>query len=554
MKPKLREVIKDRASFLKTGALAVALGVAAWLLAPLLIPMRLPKDFPNLPDLQTVNPDLRAMLREADQEARRRPGSAEAVGRLGMAYHANLFVEQAARAYRIAGRLAPGDCQWVYCQAFLAEENGDEKEQIRLLEQTLRLKSDHALALVKLADWSFKLDRLDDAARYYEKAARAHDRSASVQATFGLGRVAARRQDWGKVSEYITLLGRANPRLRPTYVLLQQAYEALGQTDKAAEAQRGAALADVKAVPPPEDPLNDRLNDLSYSSTRLLKQAGLLSRTGHADRAIQIARRAALVAPADPDVRSFIAQTLLTFYGDKPEAIEEALTQLGEYLRLRPNDLTPLWTFTSDFVATPKTGPALERLHALLRPHANSAEAHLSLGLVADAKGEATEAVSQYEAALKANPNDSVAHNKLGQLFDRAGRYGEAAGHFQRSVQLSPQNAVLRRNFGIALVQQGNYSQGVKEFSEVLRLNPYDVPSLIGMGFALLNLARIDEAIPKFRDVLHYKPDSAEGHYGLGFALSAQGRRQEALPELREALRLRPDFPEAQALLQRLGQ
>ena len=552
MKPGLREIVRDRASLLKTGALAVALGVAAWLLAPVLLPSNVPQDYPRLPDLQGLNPSLRDALKSADREARRRPGSAEAMGKLGMTYHANLFVEQAARAYRIAARLAPGDYQWVYCQAFLEEEKGNEEEQLKLLQQTLRLKPGHPLALLKLADWSFKLDRLDEAAHYYEMVSRVPGNGAFAQAAFGLGRVAARRRDWGKVIEYIAPLSRANPHLRPAYGLLEQAYEALGQAGKAAEARQGAAMAALKAVPPPDDPLDEQLTDLCYSSTRLLKQAGRLSRSGKADRAIQVARRAAEAEPSDPDVRSFLAQTLLTSYGDRPEAIAEALTELGEYLRLRPDDLTPLWTFTNDFVATPKSGPAIERLHALLRSHAGSAEAHLSLGLVADAKGETAEAVSQYEAALKKNPSDAVAHNKLGQLFDRAGRYGEAAAHFRRSVQLDPQNAVLRRNFGIALIQQGNYSQGAKEFGAVLRINPYDVPSLIGMGFALLNLNRVGEAIPVFRDVVRYKPDSAEAHYGLGFALSAQGRRQDALPELREALRLRPGFPEAQGLLSQL--
>ena len=81
-----------------------------------------------------------------------------------MAYHANLFLEQAAAAYRIAARLAPNDYQWVYCQAFLQEEQGNEKEQLKFLRETVRLKPDHVPALIKLADGAFKQDRLDEAA------------------------------------------------------------------------------------------------------------------------------------------------------------------------------------------------------------------------------------------------------------------------------------------------------------------------------------------------------------------------------------------------------
>lgn len=542
----------DRTWLLKMGGLAVALGVTTWLLVPILLPVRLPEDFPKLPDLQTLNPGLRALLQSADQEARRRPGSAEGIGKLGMAYHSNLFLEQAARAYRIAARLAPSDYQWVYCQAFLQEENGNEKEQSKLLQQTLRLKPDHVPALLKLADGAFKRDRLDEAAHYYERAVRVPDSGSSLQAVFGLGRVAARRQEWNKVIEYIAPLSRTYSYVEPPYELLQEAYEALGQADKAAEARQSIPLTTLKVVPPPADPLNEQLIGLCYSSTRLLKEAGLLSRFGHPDRAIQVARRAAEAEPTDPDIRDFIARTLLTFYGDKPQAIDEALTQLGECLRLRPDDPVPLWRFTNDFFDTPKTAAAVERLRALLRPHANRADAHFYLGLVADAQGDTEEAVSQFQAALKNDPNNSGIYDKLGVILDKAAKLDGAIAYFQRSVQLAPMNTVARFNLGVALLQRGNDGQGLKELGEVLRLKPHDAATHFCMAFAFLYSKRIDEAISHFREGLRYKPDDADAHYGLGSAFSVQRKREDAVAELREALRLRPNYPEAQALLQRL--
>jgi tetratricopeptide (TPR) repeat protein len=542
----------DKLPLLRTGGLAVALGVVAWLLSPFLFPTKVPKDFPELPDLKTVNPALRAFLQSADREARRRPGSAEAIGKLGMAYHANLFVEQAARAYGIAARLAPGDDRWAYAQAYLQEERGNEKEQLSLLRETLRLKPDHPLALLKLADWFFKQDRLDDAAHYYEMAAGVPGNGVLLQATFGLGRVAARRRDWKKVVEYIAPLSRNYPSLLAPFGLLQEAYQALGQTGKAAEAREGASLASGKTMPPPVDPWNGQLMDLCYSTTRLLREAGLQSRFGNPERALLLARRAAQTDPADPDVRAFLATTLLDNYQNKPEAIDEALTQIAECLRLRPDDLAPLWTFTTNFFKAAKPPSAIERLDALLRLHAGSPEAHFSLGLLADAKGETAEALSQYQAALREKPNDYAISNQLGKLLDKIGKYDEAIAQFRRSLQLNPQIAAPRRNLGLALIQQGNYGQGMKEFEELLRLNPHDTETYVCMGFALLNLRRNEEAIPKFREVLRYKPDSPEGHYGLAFAFSEQGRLGEAMPELREALRLRPAFPEALELLHRL--
>ena len=542
----------DTRPLLKTGALAVVLAGITWLLAPLLLSARLPEDFPKLPELGLVNPGMRASLQAADQEARRSPGSAEVVGKLGMAYHANLFLEQAASAYRIAARSASNDYRWVYCQAFLQEETGNEQEQLKFLQQTVRLKPDHVPALLRLADGEFKRDRLDEAAHYYEKAASAPDGHSSLQAAFGLGRVAARRREWNQVIAQVAPLTRTYPYLQPPYELLQQAYEALGQADRAAEARRGIALSKSKSVPPPQDPLNDQLIALSYNSTRLLKQAGLLSRFGYPDQAIQVARRAADANTRDPDIRDFIARTLLTAYPNKPELVDEALTQITEYLRLRPDDPVPLWGFTNVFFETPKTAASVARISALLGRFADRADAHFFLGMVADARGQNVEAVSQYEAALRNNPNNAAVYVKLGLVCDREAKFDQAIAYFQKALQLEPTNTVARFNLGVALLQRGKDSQGLKELGEVLRLKPHDAATHFCMGFAFLYSKRTEEAIASFSEGLRYQPDDAEAHFGLGSALSAQRRRNDAVAALREAIRLRPNYPEAQALLQHL--
>ncbi|MBI5084168.1 MAG: tetratricopeptide repeat protein [Acidobacteria bacterium] len=514
MKRKAREGARgyDAAPILKTGGLALALGLAAWLAGPLLFPVKLPADFPKLPNLEKANPGLRALLQRADEEARRKPGSAELVGKLALGYHSNLFVEQADRAYRIAARLAPGDHQWVYALSVLLEENGNEQEQVALLQRTVRLKPDHVPALIKTADWLFKQDRLDEAARYYEQAANVPAGGAALQATFALGRVAARRREWDRAIGRLVPLVRSYPHVAPPYEVLQEAYDALGQADKATEARRSGALAQWKIVPPPEDPLIEQLIGVCYSSTRMLKQAGLLSRVGQPGRAIQIARRAAQTNPAEADVRNYLARTLLTFFGDKPEGLDEALAQLAECLRLKPDELSPLWSFTNEFFNTPKPAAATERLAGLLRPHAELPESHFYQGLIADARGDSAEAVSQYRAALKHNPKDSAAYNKLGLILDRAGKFDEAIAHLQKAVQLNPVNTGARFNLGVALMQRGSYGQAVKELAELLRVNPHDAAAHFCMGFALLYSKRSEESILKFREGLRYKPDDAEAH------------------------------------------
>jgi tetratricopeptide (TPR) repeat protein len=544
----------DKTSLWKTAGLAVVLGGVTWLLAPMLLPARLPDDFPKLPDLHHVNPSLGDLLRKADRDARRKPGSADVVGKLGLAYHANLFLEQAARAYRIAARLAPDDYRWVYCQAFLEEENGNEQQERRLLEQTLRLKPDHVPALLKLADASFKLDRLDDAARYYEAALRVPGGGASLQANFGLGRVAARHKDWNKVIALSTPLARTYPRLLPPYELLVEAYQALGQSNQAAQARQGVLSAKSKVVPPLDDPLNQQLIDVCYSSTRLLKQAGLLSRFGYPDQALQLARRAAKAEPTDADVRNFIAHTLITAHPGKPEAVNEALAQLGECLRLRPDDVAPLWMFARDFFDVPEPPAAVEQIRVTMQPYAGRADAHLYLGLAAAAQGQTSEAISQYRAALKNDPENAGVYSQLGIVLAKAGKFDEAIVNLQRSVEMNSLDVTTRFNLGAVLLERGKDAQALKELNEVLRLKPDYAAAHFCIAFACLYSKRTDEAVARFREGLRYDPDDAEAHYGLGSALAMQRKREEALSEVSRALRLRPDYAEAQQLLRQLEQ
>jgi tetratricopeptide (TPR) repeat protein len=541
-----------KAWLVKLALLAVGLGLGTWFLLSVLFPLKLPEDFPKLPDLQSQNQALRNMLNGADAQARSHPNSAEDIGRLGMVYHSNQFYEQAESAYKIALRLAPRDYRWPYCLALVKEESGREKEVLDLLQKTVQLKRDYIPALQKLADIYYKQDKLDEAARYYALSVSVAGGSSSLQAIFGLGRIAARRKDWSKVVEYVAPLSREYPHIRPPHQLLLDAYEALGQADKAAEERRNLLEPKLIVIPLVKDPLSEELLKLSCSSTRLLKEAGLLSRFGHPDQAIQVARRAVEVEPGDADARHFLARTLLETHGDKPEAVDEALAQLNEGLRLRPDDLLPLWYFTAFFFERDKTDAAVEQLRTMLAGNANRDDAHYYLGLVADRQGRTQEAVSQYQAALKSNPNNAEAYHKLGLILVTEGRLDEAIAYFQKAVHLNPMFTMARSNLGVALEQRGKTGQAMAQFVEALRLKPSDAATHMFLAMALLKSGRIEEAAEHFRETVRITPGEAQAHYGLGCALAMQGRPGEAAKELQEALRLRPDYAEPRDLLQKL--
>ena len=95
---------------------------------------------PPLPDLAGQPPAVVEHLRNADAQARRDPASADAVGALGMAYHADLFYDAAADAYRAAAGLSPGDWRWSYSLVLVHLERGEAAEAAARLREIVAVQ------------------------------------------------------------------------------------------------------------------------------------------------------------------------------------------------------------------------------------------------------------------------------------------------------------------------------------------------------------------------------------------------------------------------------
>jgi tetratricopeptide (TPR) repeat protein len=529
--------------------LACALGLAVWGLWAFLAPRSLPADFPGLPDLKSQNSALRRLLQEADARVRSHPGSADEIGRLAMIYHSNQFQEQADGAYAIAARLASADYRWPYGRALVREERGEDPAA--LLRDSIRLKPDFLPALQKLADTYFKQGSLEEAARCYDSALSAGARPVP-QAVFGLARIAARQSNWTRVTDLLLPLSLDYPLLRPARQLLAEAYEAEGRRQQS-EAERGVLLrSDLTALPPIPDPFADELLGLCCSSTRLLKEAGLKSRFGAVDAAIAIARRAVEVEPGDADARHYLGRTLLDTRGSDPQAVDEALFQLTEGLRLKPEDRLPLWYFGTFFFRQPKTEGAIGRLRALLEQNSGTAEAQYYLGIVSFHQRNVPEAVSHYEEALKRNPEYAEAWHKLGLIRAAEGNTADAIAFFHQALRFKPTLPLARSNLGVALDQQGRTGEAIREFEEALRVHPDDGPTHMYLAIALTKSGQHETASRHFREAVRISPDDPEARYGFGCSLANSRDVKGAVEQLREALRLRPDFAEARAQLQRL--
>ena len=481
---------------------------------------------PALPELSGQPPALREHLEAADRAARDRPTSAEAVGALGIAYHADLFLDHADRAYAAAEALSGGAWRWTYYRALAAGTRGDTGGLADGMRRVVADAPDFGPAWWRLGEAEFKAGRYDRAAEAWRRALplaepapaagagargaeadaagpgaeagaagpgaeagaagpgaeagaagpgaesgaaapptrRAPGPPVSAYAALGLARVALVEGDARAAADRLEGLTSEAPGFGPAFRLLADAYATLGRADDAARAVRTAdRLPRYDAY---LDPLSETLVRESRSTTFLLQQAAT------ADLATNAAWREYLIRRAlefDPDHAVALAELVTTLRGVR--RYEEALELLERRRRERPDDFGVLADIGRTLSALGRYAEAEETLRRALEGLDN-APTRYELGLALDEAGRPSEAIAEYRRALDRNPNHLESLNNLGAALANQGRMDEAARHFERLIAVDPENADAHANLGFALAAAGARARAVAAFREALRLDP----------------------------------------------------------------------------------
>jgi len=494
---------------------------------------------PPLPDLAGQPPAVVEHLRNADAQARRDPASADAVGALGIAYHADLFYDAAADAYRAAARLSPGDWRWSYSLVLVHIERGEAAEAAARLREIVASNWGLALAWLRLGDAEFKRARYreaDDAYRRAEAAARAGKASGAAAAVasparretipvaayavLGQARIALQQGDVDRARQSLEKIVGETPRFGAAHRLLGDTYERLGDTDKAAHhIARAAALPAYNAAP---DAAIDALARESRRSVLLIKQAAASDLVADAAWREYLLRRALEFDGANPDVVYEMGALL-----QQLKRPREALPYFERHLDMVSDDqqtLVQIGKCHADLGQFKEAEAVLRRAVAL----SNDAVGEYNLGYVLEQVGRTDEAERQYERALALNPGLASAQTNLGTALAARGRFAEAAAHLAEAVRLEPGNAAARNNFGALLLQQRQLDAGTVQFRLALELSPDHADAHANLGSALAQQGAYDEALRQFDEALRIDPRHAAAGANRQAVLAraqAQGRR-----------------------------
>ncbi|PYR29955.1 MAG: hypothetical protein DMF90_28745 [Acidobacteria bacterium] len=435
---------------------------------------------PQLPELSNQPSAIRAHLADADRAARAAPMSSTAVGALGLAYHADLFYDQAARCYAIAETLDRSEWRWTYYRALALDGRGDMQGLVAGFRVVVRAAPDFSPASWRLADAEFKAGRYEVAGETWRRVmslpeparptasdgtpARAITAPVSAYAALGLARVALAQSDADKARSILEEITATRPRFGPAFRLLGTAYSELNRSEDASRAIRTADR--LPAYDPYFDPTIETLVRESRSSTFLLQQAAVADLSTNAPWREYLVRRALGFDPENTDALYELASILRTL-----RRYDEALELLERHRRLVPGDLLALADIGRCLSGLGRLPEAEAVLRRALDGH-DDASTRYDLGFVLDRAGRSGEAVVQYQLALRLNPHHKDALNNLGVDLARSGRMPDAARTFDRLTAIDPDNAEAHTNLGAVLLAQGARERAAQEFRAALEISP----------------------------------------------------------------------------------
>jgi Tfp pilus assembly protein PilF len=148
-----------------------------------------------------------------------------------------------------------------------------------------------------------------------------------------------------------------------------------------------------------------------------------------------------------------------------------------------------------------------------LSPH--SAEANRLMGIVAQMRGEWTQAVNFLRQALENCPRDATILMNLGSSLYEIGAIEEALASLKLACQVEPKMAAAWYNLGKALKSQALIEPACFALQKALALDPTHVSARISLADAQINLGNIDEGVAQYRHILRKHPNNHDAWYAL---------------------------------------
>ena len=437
------------------------------------------------PNLESMAPEARGLIREFAARARTNPTNGEASGRFGMALHAYELRQDSIACYRRAIALDPDDWRWHYYLGNLYAELGRHDEAASHLRTVIARNPNSVAARIRLGQSLVSIHEIARAKEVFEKTVELEP--ASAAAHFGLGKaLAAAGGNQAALHAYMRSL-ELEPTAGAVRYALALLHRDLGQDDEAAR-QFGLIENGNRMDPPITDPLMVALRKLRIDKHSYLSRG--------------------LRSELEGDLRKAISM------------YERAVELDSEYIHARVNLIG----------AYGKLGRFLDaelQYQAALRFASGSEELHLNWGMLQATRERFDDAAASYRRALEINPLSANTHADLGIVLVELGQDAAARSHFLRALQNEPNHRLANFHLARYLVAEDQAAEAIDHLLRATEPVDERTPTYIyGLSDAYLRLGKIELSLRYAREAAALADEF--GQSDLARAIGEDIRRLEA--------------------------
>jgi tetratricopeptide (TPR) repeat protein len=197
---------------------------------------------------------------------------------------------------------------------------------------------------------------------------------------------------------------------------------------------------------------------------------------------------------------------------------------------------------TVAYVQNGEADKAVDLLKDFVAAHADSADAHLNLGLLYAQRDQPTDrdaAVAEYREALQLDPNLDAARISLGKGLLSLKQYSASVSVLEEYARRKPHDDQGCYLLGLAYAALNRLQKAEASLQQAKRLNPGNADTRYDLGLVLVRTGKPDEAIQEFEAAAKVNPDDAEIHAQLASVFQQQNQNERAQVELRKSRELR---------------
>ncbi|MCE2449559.1 MAG: tetratricopeptide repeat protein [Candidatus Latescibacteria bacterium] len=232
-------------------------------------------------------------------------------------------------------------------------------------------------------------------------------------------------------------------------------------------------------------------------------------------------------------------------------AYSEALAQMGEAARLRPEDIEVQRVFPELSFKLAEHAIRRGRFQQAVRLYDELLTALPDHSVGHYRKGELHEHLRQWDQrTTELTPTFVAAHLRLGAIHTRNRAFDQAAATYRRGLAALPEHLGLLNNLGTTLLMQERFAEGLSVFRQALAIDSTDARVWNNLGTAFLKQRQFAEAQHYLSGAVQRRPEDAI----LWLKLADAYRRAGDVEKARQVLEEAPDDLRVRKMREQLGE